>query len=145
MTRINAGISVKFLTDEHLLAEHREIKRLSYCLDKAIKSGSINNIPDKFTLGKGNVLFFLDKMKYTLKRYVEIYDEAIRRGFDVQCYKDNWKDVCNEYMNAYEAHDSDRNSVIKRITERINNSRKKSWHYYGKSINKSEAIKLLYE
>ena len=145
MTRINIGVNVKCLTDEHLLAEHREIKRIPYCLDKAIKSGSINKIPDKFTLGKGHVLFFLDKMKYTLKRYVEIYDEAIRRGFDVQCYKDNWKDVGNEYMNAYEANDLYRNAVIKRITERINYSRKKSWHYYGKSINKAEAIKLLYE
>ncbi len=28
MTRINVSINVKALTDEHLLAEHREIKRL---------------------------------------------------------------------------------------------------------------------
>ncbi len=63
MTRINIGVNVKCLTDEHLLAEHREIKRLPYCLDKAIKLGSINKIPDKFTLGKGHALFFLDKMK----------------------------------------------------------------------------------
>lgn len=56
MTRINSAIPVKNLTDEHLLAEHREIKRLPYFLSKAIQSGSINNIPEKFTLGKGHVL-----------------------------------------------------------------------------------------
>ena len=28
MTRINSAISVRRLTDEHLLAEHREIKRV---------------------------------------------------------------------------------------------------------------------
>ena len=49
MTRINSAIHVKCLTDEHLLAEHREIKRLPYCLRKAIVSGSIYKIPVKFT------------------------------------------------------------------------------------------------
>ena len=28
MTRINSAIKARLLTDEHLLAEHREIKRL---------------------------------------------------------------------------------------------------------------------
>ena len=46
MTRINSAIPVKCLTDEHLLAEHREIKRLPYCLRKAIVSGSIDKIPE---------------------------------------------------------------------------------------------------
>lgn len=39
MTRINSAINVKYLTDEHLLAEHREIKRMPYCLNIAIRSG----------------------------------------------------------------------------------------------------------
>ena len=50
MTRINSAISVNRLTDEHLLAEHREIKRMPYCLRKAIDSGSINKIPERFML-----------------------------------------------------------------------------------------------
>jgi len=35
MTRINAGYSVRRLTDKHLLAEHREIKRIP----NMVKSG----------------------------------------------------------------------------------------------------------
>lgn len=35
MTRINSAIPVKKLTDEHLLAERREIKRLQSCYLKA--------------------------------------------------------------------------------------------------------------
>jgi hypothetical protein len=34
MTRINTGIPPKELTDKHLLAEHREIKRIPNCIKK---------------------------------------------------------------------------------------------------------------
>ena len=34
MTRINCGVAVEQLTDEHLLAEHRELKRLPSVDDK---------------------------------------------------------------------------------------------------------------
>ena len=59
MTRINSAIPVKCLTDEHLLAEHREIKRLPYNLQKSIKSGSIKRIPNKFTLRRLNITDYL--------------------------------------------------------------------------------------
>ena len=93
MTRINSEIPVKCLTDDHLLAEHREIKRLPYCFRKSIVSGSIDKITGKFTLCKDHVLFFLDKMYFVLGRYSEIYYELIHRGFDVQDYSDNWKGI----------------------------------------------------
>ena len=68
MTRINSAINVKNLTDEHLLAEHREITRVPFVLRNAIRTGSVNNIPEKFTLGKGHVLFFIDKIKFIRHR-----------------------------------------------------------------------------
>ena len=84
MTRINAGIPVKLLCDEHLLAEHREIKR--------IPNSKLNgNPPLKFTLGKGHVTFFKNKSKYTLNRYLEIHNECILRGFSVTDYSSAWK------------------------------------------------------
>ena len=58
MTRINSAIPVKCLTDEMLLAEHKEIKRLPSVLSKAIHCNSINKIPNKFCLGNGHVKFF---------------------------------------------------------------------------------------
>ena len=93
MTRINSAIPVKCLTDEHLLAEHREIKRLPYNLKKALESGSVKKIPKEFKLGRGHVLFFLDKQKFVQDRYSEIFNECVYRGFDVQCYITNWKVV----------------------------------------------------
>ena len=73
MTRINAGIPPKVLTDQHLLAEHREIKRLPAVFAKNLKP---TGIPKQFTLGTGHVKFFLDKGKYTLKRYKLLYAEC---------------------------------------------------------------------
>ena len=143
MTRINSAIPVKCLTDEHLLAEHREIKRLPYCLKKAIISGSINKIPAKFTLGKGHVLFFLDKMSFILKRYNEIMCETRNRGFDVQDYSDNWKGIDVKYFNTHNCCLEEKILLIDRISDRIMNSKKKYWHYYGKIISKEDAVGLL--
>ena len=143
MTRINSAIPVKCLTDEHLLAEHREIKRLPYCLKRSMQSGSVKHIPAKFTLGKGHVLFFLDKMKFILERYHEIRHELLNRGFDVQDYSDNWNDVGSEYMKWYSCNSDENKILIERISNRIMNSNKKCWHYYGKKISKYEAARLL--
>ena len=70
MTRINAGIPVECLTDEHLLAEHREIKRLPDVIKRWENSKRRTPPPSKFTLGKGHVLFFLYKQKFILERYI---------------------------------------------------------------------------
>ena len=65
MTRINI-IPVEDLTDQHLMAEYREIFMIGPALQKSLQSESWNSnkIPNKFTLGKGHVMFFYDKGKY---------------------------------------------------------------------------------
>lgn len=67
MTRINSAIPVKHLTDEMLLAEHREIKRLPTVLSKAVQCNSLSKAPNKFCLGTGHVKFFLNKMLFVFK------------------------------------------------------------------------------
>lgn len=143
MTRINSAINVRRLTDEHLLAEHREIKRLPYCLGKAIASGSVKSIPEKFTLGTGHVLFFLNKMEFVWQRYCEIYTECNQRGFSVDWYHNNFVGLPREYSNGYTPTNEERKLLIKRISERIIQSKKKAWHYFGKEITKEQAVKLL--
>lgn len=143
MTRINSAISVKCLTDEHLLAEHREIKRLPFCLQQAIKSGSINRIPSEFTLGKGHVLFFIDKMMFTLKRYCAVHNECIMRNFNVQRFSELWDSVPIQYLGEYTPTQEEHDLLVERITERILNSPKGGFHYYGKRISKKDAIILL--
>lgn len=146
MTRVNLGIPVKHLTDEHLLAEHREIKRLCDCLDKSVKCGSIKSIPGKFTLGTGHVKFFLDKMSCIYRRYVMIYLECKRRHFNVTDYSENFRSsykIYPEYFNDYIASEDDSKIVSERIAERIDHGKLKSYHYKGKLISKQQAIDLL--
>lgn len=144
MTRINSNINIKQLTDEHLLAEHREIKRMPAYLRKSIQCGSIQNIPIKFSLGTGHVKFFLNKQKFIYKRYKDIHEELIMRGFNVQDYSSNWKEFINtKYFNDYVPTIEEHELLKQRITERIKYSRKKSWHYYKKTINENDAIQLL--
>lgn len=144
MTRINSAIHVMCLTDEHLLAEHREIKRLPFCLNKAIKSGSVKRIPKKFVLGKGHVTFFLNKLEFCRKRYRDIYAECLLRHFYVEDYEKNFVyDIPDEYQGDYTPTDEERQLLIDRITDRIMNSKKKIWHYYGQAISKETAVRLL--
>ena len=148
MTRINSAISVKNLTDEHLLAEHREIKRLPRCLVKAISSGSIARIPKEFTLGTGHVLFFLDKMKFICKRYEMIYKECLSRGINVTSYKGSFDIVFknpeyHKYFNDYVPTDREKALLVSRITDRITASNKLSWHFASVAISPAEAIDLL--
>lgn len=81
MTRINAGIPVEELSDRHLLAEHREIKRIPNMI--ASGRAKLENIPEKFTLGKGHVKFFYNKLLYLKERYKQLYRESKKRGFNV--------------------------------------------------------------
>lgn len=143
MTRINSAIPVQHLTDEHLLAEHREIKRLPYCLARSFKSRSKRRIPSEFCLGTGHVLFFLDKMKFVSRRYKELYAECRKRGFTVADYSSNFENISMDYLNDYIPTSNEREVLIKRITERLNNSPKSSWHYCGKKISKEDAIEML--
>lgn len=118
VTRINPGIDPTNLTREHLLAEHREIKRIP----NAISSGKaiISGIPDSFRLGKGHVKFFYNKMAYLKRRYVSIRDECYRRGYKVTNYESAWDGVPHELMRDWEPSDIDIQIISARITERLN-------------------------
>lgn len=123
MTRINAGIKVENLSDQHLLAEHREIKRIPRTNFKSKPSS-------KFTLGEGHVLFFSNKHQYTFNRYKQIYAEY---------YGDNWNSL-NGF--DYVPTSNDGNIVKERIIERAKTS-KQIIKYYGKNITVDEYINLL--
>lgn len=135
MTRVNASIPVYRLTDQHLLAEHREIKRIP-----SVKYEP-NKIPPRFKLGTGHVKFFTDKHKYLRDRYLMIYNECIRRGFNVTSYIDNFVKGTPQYNPWTPSHD-DEVVVRDRIIDRINNS-KCLYRYYGRIISRDEAINLL--
>ena len=118
MTRINVGIQPVELTDKHLLAEHREIKRIPNCIAKG--RYNMDGIPERFKLGKGHVKFFYNKLEYLFTRYVKLYLECKNRGFNVQNYSKAWDNLPEELMNQYKPTYVDRLIVQERIYEKLN-------------------------
>jgi hypothetical protein len=116
MTRINVGYPVAKLTTKHLIAEHRESKRIP----NQVKSGrvKVKHIP-QFKLGTGHVHFFTDRLGYLLKRYKEVYNECIKRGFKVEDYSSAWVGVPNELMNDYEPTAEDCRLIEDRISQKL--------------------------
>ena len=121
MTRINAGILPKDLTSKHLIAEHREIKRIPNCVGKG--KYNMDNIPDKFKLGTGHVKFFYNKLLYLKNRYRSLYEECIRRGFSVQNYINAWDNVPEDLMNDYVPTNRDRKIIKERIKHKLNTNK----------------------
>jgi len=118
MTRINSGIHPRFLTAKHLIAEHREIKRIP----NVVKSGKFNmdNQPLNFTLGTGHVKYFYNRQKYLYRRYKLIYQECINRGYDVQDYSNCWDDLKNTiYFNDWTETIESHILIKERIRERL--------------------------
>lgn len=118
MTRINVGVLPSELSDKHLLAEHREIKRIP----NTIKSGKakIEGIPEKFTLGKGHVKFFYNKLQYLYVRYIALYHECRKRNFNVTYYGEAFENLPKELWNYYSEEPGDREIILQRIKERTN-------------------------
>jgi deoxyribonuclease (pyrimidine dimer) len=119
MTRINVGIPPRELSGKHLIAEHRELKRIPNAVGKG--KCRLDRIPARFSLGTGHVSFFYDKLGYLLNRYRDLYNECCRRGYSVQNYESAWKDVPPSLMNNYEPTDDDIALIKDRIAERLAN------------------------
>ena len=129
MTRINANIPVETLTNKHLLAEHREIKRVCFRLQSRLNSNKFDDIPSVFhTVKKGEIvfkeLFWLDKGKFTLNRYRKIHQECIKRGFNVSDFSGNWEVYKKkpEFFNDYVPSDEQNQMVLDRIKQRLNHN-----------------------
>jgi hypothetical protein len=115
MTRINT-VPPKSLTNKHLIAEHREIKRVPNVVKK---QKEIKDIPPTFRMGTGHVKFFYDKLGYLKKRYEEIYKECIDRGFNVTYYGSAWDGVPEHLMNDWTPTPESIKLIEDRIKERL--------------------------
>jgi deoxyribonuclease (pyrimidine dimer) len=129
MTRINI-IPVSELTDQHLIAEYREITMIPAALTRTLnsKSGFIKKkIPDRFTLNTGHVYFFYDKGLYLYNRYDNIVEEMILRGFNPDLKRIFPKDIFPfELFNDWTPTIKEQKIVRRRIKEKI--AMKPSWY-----------------
>jgi hypothetical protein len=102
MTRINSGIPVSQLCDQHLVAEYREIGRVGTQLEKRAEKGIslLKNMPSEFTLGTGHVTFFMDKGLYIHLRFDALKREMLHRGFQANLkFRNAWAKNMDLYRN----------------------------------------------
>jgi len=152
MTRINAGIPPEKLMDWHLIAEINEMPRLNELYNRVV---NFNDIPNRFTLGKGHLKFFMNKGLYLRKRYVALLREERKRKMilpdqiKTEIDKNRFCETQyflfkHEHMNDYIAQQRDKEIMVHRLVTRIIDSYHNPW-YYGKMINKRQACNILFE
>jgi len=134
VTRVNL-IPPSKLTDQHLVAEYRELPMVPASLRRSIVSKyGLPRIPEQFLLGTGHVCFFYDKGDYLDERYYKLVAEMEYRGmhpdplrsFPVHVFP---KSLRGTYVPTRKAY-----TIIKqRIAERI--AKKPDWYrYFGQPI-----------
>ena len=77
MVRINL-VHPKQLADQHLVAEYNEILMLAAYIRKY---PDLKNIPKKYCLGCGHMMFFKNKVVYLRQRHELLKVEMKQRGF----------------------------------------------------------------
>lgn len=130
MTRINL-VEPRELSNQHLMAEYREIFMVGSSLQRSLKSPNfnVNKISKEFTLNKGHVMFFYDKGKYLHNRYRLLRKELLRRGFKIDVNRtfkvEQWKE---ELYNDWKPSDKDLEIIRQRIQEKID--MKPDWYVW---------------
>ena len=130
MTRINI-VEPSELTDQHLIAEYREITMVPGSLKRTLVSKigyKESKVPKQYTLNTGHVYFFYNKGKYLYKRYREIVIEMKLRGFNPDRNRKFPRDIFidNNLYNDWMPTMEDYKIIRQRIAERI--SSKPDWY-----------------
>tara|TARA_B100001250_G_scaffold108108_1_gene91236 strand:+ start:5251 stop:5679 length:429 start_codon:yes stop_codon:yes gene_type:complete len=130
MTRINL-INVNELSDQHLIAEYREITMVPAALKRTLNSRNgliLKKIPKNFTLNKGHVTFFYNKGQYLYKRYRLLINEMKKRGFNPNADREFPVKIFieNNLFNDWKPTIQDLNIIKRRIDAKI--KQKPNWY-----------------
>ena len=123
MTRINI-LKPIHLTDQHLIAEYRELFMVGSALQRSLKSPNWEKNkktwPKEFTLNSGHVKFFYNKGKYLHKRYKQLVKEMKDRGMkpdpDRKFKREQWP---NNLYKDWEPTMKDEMIIRERLEEKI--------------------------
>lgn len=101
MTRINL-VPPSELDRERLTGEYHELPRVFSLLRARIAKGHGPNLvrlqqPSEYTMGEGHVLFFYTRIKFLTKRYTELCNECLARGYNIDL------GLFNDIMDSAEA------------------------------------------
>lgn len=114
MVRINL-IHPHRLSDQHLIAEYNEMLMLIAYIRRYPE---LHNIPSSFTLNKGHMSFFRDKVGYIAKRHESLKQEMRKRGFATHKTIDLMS-VPQANRGDWRPSSQDEAIIKQRITEKI--------------------------
>ena len=133
MTRINI-VPPSELTDQHLIAEYREITMVPAALKRTLNSKiglRKDKISKKYTLNTGHVYFFYEKGLYLNKRYNEIIAEMKLRGFNPDPNRKFPKHIFPRHLyNDWMPSFNEQKIIRHRIKEKI--AMKPNWYRHTK-------------
>jgi deoxyribonuclease (pyrimidine dimer) len=132
--RCNSGIHPSILLDQHLLAEQSEILMIPGVL-KRNNWQYKTKMPSIYTLGKGHMTFWNNKLLYLRNRHDEIKKEVHRRGFKVTDLAIDIDEYPRELVNDWRPCMQDSQIVRLRIAEKILAKDKLFWRYEGRYID----------
>lgn len=136
--RCNVGINPKYLADQHLIAEYRELFIVPGMLKR--DNFKIKHIPKQFSLGMGHINFFKNKLLYLANRHNEIIIEMNRRGFQTNMSFIKEDIYPNELWNDWKPDQNDSSLIRNRIIEKIE---MKPWWYKYERKNIKQIEKFL--
>lgn len=123
MTRVTI-LDPSDLTNEWLLANHREIPRVVNELIDHPERLVLKDIPKQFTLNVGHVKFFRNKLLYIAKLHQATIEECKKRGInydkDIVVNLDDLPDHVKMFcLNDWTPTTSDHCIIIERLRERF--------------------------
>ncbi|MEM4398440.1 MAG: pyrimidine dimer DNA glycosylase/endonuclease V [Candidatus Nitrosocaldus sp.] len=141
MVRVNL-IDSLYLTDQHLIAEYNEILMLiSYLRRYPLRHYDVTRIPKRFTLGKGHMIFFKDKVLYLKRRHDSIREEMGKRGYVSRRVLsiDGFPSIM---LNDWLPDEQDVMLIKSRLVDKV---RTKPWFYtyYGYRLGVDELVSLI--
>lgn len=137
MVRVNL-ISPEKLSDQHLIAEYDEILML---LGYVRRYPTPLGIPKEYTLGKGHIKFFKDKLLYLKKRHDLIKVEMKKRNFKTSVTI-HLLEFPKELLNDWRPN----KVAIAKIKERLSfklRLKPKYYRYYGEHKEPDFFIRLM--
>lgn len=131
MTRINL-VHVQELADQHLMAEYRELPRVFNAVRKHVQDGKRVNdfkINPIYLLGTGHVTFFYNKLQYLVDRHMQLVQECLRRGINIQNIEPNdISDIPTEFCHNYTPCIKEVELSRQRLIEKL--KMKPKWYKY---------------
>ena len=85
----------------------------------------------------------MTRLRYARERYKRLKEEAERREFMVTDFSQNFEGLGEDEEDEWRTGIKDKEKIIERISQRVRESKKKCWHYYGRRITKEEVVEML--